>query len=125
MVSWNLFNGGSDLARRQSAQADADRLALRRRELEDLVRLDVRQSYEAATVARAAIATAEARLAAAERGFVLVRRRWEEGLASQVEFLDARTTYTNADLNRVVTIYRYAARYVDLERAAALRPLDQ
>jgi outer membrane protein TolC len=87
------------------------------------VRLDVRQAYDAAVVARDAIATAEARLAAARRSFELVRRRYEEGLASQVEFLDARTAYTSAELNRVATAYRYAIRYVDLERAAALRDL--
>lgn len=125
VLSWNLFNGGSDLARRQGAQADEERLTLRHRELEDLIRLDVRQAYGSAVVARDAIATADARLAAAQRSFDLVRRRWEEGLASQVEFLDARTAYTNADLNRVATVYRYATRYVDLERAAALRPLAQ
>jgi outer membrane protein len=85
----------------------------------------VRQAYDAAVVARDAIGTAEARLAAARRSFELVRRRYEEGLASQVEFIDARTAYTNADLNRVVTVYRYAIRYVDLERAAALRELDR
>jgi outer membrane protein TolC len=124
VVSWNLFNGGRDLARRQSAQLEADRLRLRRTELEDLVRLDVRQAYEAAVVARDAITTAEARLTAARRTFELVRRRYEEGLATQVEFLDARTSFTNADLNRVQTIYRYAIRYVDLERAAALRDID-
>ncbi len=123
VVSWNLFNGGADLARRQSAQADAERLRLRRTELEDLVRLEVRQAYEAAVVARDAIATAEARRAAAERSFTLVRRRYEEGLASQVEFLDARTALTSAELNRTVTVYRYAIRYVDLERAAAMRRL--
>ena len=124
VVSWNLFNGGSDIARRQSAQLEADRLRLRRTELEDLIRLDVRQAYEAVVVAQEAIATAEARLAAAERSFELVRRRYEEGLATQVEFLDARTSYTNAGLNRVQTIYRYAMRYVDFERAAALRRID-
>jgi outer membrane protein TolC len=124
VLSWNLFNGGSDLARRQSAQLEADRLRLRRTELEDLIRLDVRQAYEAAVVAKEAIATADARLAAARRSFELVRRRYEEGLAAQVEYLDARTSFTNADLNRVQTVYRYAVRYVDLERAAALRKIE-
>jgi outer membrane protein TolC len=123
VLSWNLFNGGRDVARRQAAQAEAERLRLRRAELEDLVRLDVRQAYDAAVVAREAITTAEARLAAARRSFELVSRRYEEGLASQVEFLDARTAYTSADLNYVATVYRYAIRYVDLERAAALRDL--
>ncbi len=123
VLSWNLSIGGSDRARRSAARADAERLRLRRTELEDLVRLDVRQAYDAAAVARDAIATAEARLAAARRSFELVRRRYEEGLASQVEFLDARTAFTSAELNRVATTYRYAIRYVDLERAAALRDL--
>jgi outer membrane protein TolC len=124
VVSWNLFNGGSDLARRQSAQLEAERLRIRRTELEDLIRLEVRQSYEAAVVARQAIKTAEARLAAAKRTFELVRRRYEEGVVTQVEFLDARTSFTNAELNRVQTVYRYATRYVELERAAALRKID-
>jgi outer membrane protein TolC len=123
VVSWNVFNGGRDLARRQSAHAEAERLRLRQAELEDEIRLDVRQAYGAVVVARDAIGTAEARLAAARRTFDLVRRRYEEGLASQVEFLDARTALTSAGLNRVNTVYRYAIRYVDLERAAALREL--
>jgi len=50
-----------------------------------------------------------------------VRRRYEEGAASSIEFVDARTTYTNAQLNRVLTGYGYAVRWVELERAAALR----
>jgi outer membrane protein TolC len=124
VVGWSLSLGGSDFARRRAASADVERLRLRRTELEDLVRLEVRQAYDAAVVARDAIGTAEARLAAAGRSFELVRRRYQEGLASQVEFIDARTAYTNADLNRVITVYRYAIRYIDLERAAALRDLD-
>ena len=60
----------------------------------------------------------------AERTFDLVHRRYEEGVASQIEFLDARTQLTNAELNRALTAHRYAIRYFDLERAAALRPMD-
>ncbi|MEJ2205007.1 MAG: TolC family protein [Gemmatimonadota bacterium] len=123
VVSWNLFNGGQDAARRQAARADAQRLRLQREEAEDLVRLDVRQAYRAARVAWDAIEAAQDRLASAQRSFQLVRRRYEEGLATQIEFLDARTTLTSAELNRVVTVYRYAIRWVDLERAAALRDL--
>jgi len=123
VLVWRISLGGSDGARRSAAKADAERLRLRRAELEDLVRLDVRQAYDAAVVARDAIATAEARLAAARRSFELVRRRYEEGLATQVEYLDARTSFTAAELNRSATVYRYAIRYVDLERAAALRDI--
>lgn len=125
VFTWNAFDGGQGLARRQEARAEVNRLRTRRREVQDLIGLDVRQAYEAAVVAREAIGTAEDRLAAAQRTFELVRRRYEEGLATPIEFLDARTAYTNAELNRVFTVYRYAIRWVDLERAAALRDLPK
>lgn len=124
VVSWNLFNGGRDAAQHSAARADADRMRALRQDAADRITLEVRQAYEAATVARSAIATAETRVAAAQRTFDLVRRRYEEGVASQIEFLDARTQLTNAELNRTLTAQRYAMRYVDLERAAALRALD-
>jgi outer membrane protein TolC len=124
VVSWNLFNGGRDVARRSGARAAADRQRVTRRDLEERIRLEVRQAYAAAVVARAGIATAEDRVTAARRTFDLVRRRYEEGVASQIEFLDARTQLTNAELNRTLTAYRYAIRFVDLERAAALRSVD-
>src|SRR6266545_928320 len=124
VVSWNLFNGGQDAARRSAAHIEADGLRLTREDAADRIRLEVRQAYEAAIVAREAIATAELRVAAARRTFDLVRRRYEEGEANQIEFLDARTQLTNAELNRALTANRYAMRYVDLERATALRSLD-
>ena len=124
VVSWNLFNGGRDVATHSAARADADRMRALHDDAADRITLEVRQAYEAAVVARAAIKTADDRIAAARHTFDLVRRRYEEGVASQIEFLDARTQLTNAELNRTVTARRYAMRYVDLERAAALRTLD-
>jgi outer membrane protein TolC len=123
VVSWNLFNGGQDAARRTAAQLDVERTRTIRRDLEDRIALEVRTAYEAAAVAHAAIATADDRLEASRRTFQLVHRRYEEGVASPIELVDARTALTSAELNRVVTAYQYAIHYVDLERAAALRDL--
>lgn len=118
-VSWNLFNGGQDAARIQQASLDGRRLDLQRQELEQLIALDVTTAWQSAAVARSAIHTADDRLASARRTFDLVRRKQEEGAASQLEFLDARTAYTSAALNRVITRYDYYLRRVALERAAA------
>jgi len=125
VVSWNLFNGGRDAARASEAGYEADRARTQRQDLADRIALQVRTAHQAATVARSAITTADARLEAARRTFELVRRRYEEGVASPIEFVDARTAYTSAQLNRVVTAYRYAMRWVELERAAALREVPQ
>jgi outer membrane protein TolC len=123
-LQWNLFNGGRDAAKREQATLDGQRARLAREDVERRVELDVRQAFDAMRVAHDAIATAQDRLAAAQRSFELVSRRFEEGMASQVEYIDARTAYTRAGLNLILTREAYAIRCADLERAAALRPLD-
>jgi outer membrane protein TolC len=125
VVSWNAWNGGQHGARREQARLDADRARSRREEIARQVELHVRTAYRGARVARGAIATAEDRLAAAQRTYQLVERRWQEGIAPQIELLDARTAFTAAGLNVILTRYEYAARWVELERAAALRHLDR
>jgi outer membrane protein TolC len=122
-VSWSLFNGGGDLARRSAAGYEIERSRLQRDDVADKIALEIRNSYEAATVAHEAIATADTRLEAATRTYSLVKRRYEEGAASPYELTDARASLTRAQLNRLLTAYRYAIRRVDLERAAALRDL--
>ncbi|MGE5175936.1 MAG: TolC family protein [Hyphomicrobiales bacterium] len=123
-LTWSVFNGGGDLARRSAAGYEAARAKLARKDLEDKVALEIRTAYQAAVVAHDAIATADVRLEAASRTFTLTRRRYEEGAASPYELVDARASLTNAQLNRVLTAYRYALRRVDLERAAALRDIE-
>ena len=120
VVSWNLFNGGQDRARVQQAALDGAQLRARRDDASRSIALQVRVAHDDAVVARAAIRTAAARLDAAQRAFELVQRRHAEGLATQLELLDARTTLTSAQLNRLITTYDFHQRVVEYERAAAL-----
>lgn len=124
VVQWNLFNGGRDAARRRQGRLETERAQVAREDLETRIALQVRQAYDAAVVAREAIPTAGARLEAAARTFELVRRRYDEGLAPHLEFTQARADFTNAGLNQILTRYAYAARYVELERVAALRTIE-
>lgn len=125
VLTWNVFNGGQDDARRQQADLTRDQAMTRRRETERLVQADVRNALDGVVAARSATRAATDRLAAAERAFALVERRYGEGLATHVEFLSARSAFTAAALNDVITRYTLAARGVELERAAALRRLPR
>jgi len=124
LLEWSVFNGGRDEARRQQAAIGASRARVARREAERRVELDVRQAYDALQVARSSITTARDRALAARRSFDLVARRHAEGMASQIEFIDARTAYTRAELNLILTRQSSAVRAAELERAAALRVIE-
>lgn len=120
VASWNLFNGGQDRSRRQQAILDTRRLTLQNEELRRQIDLQIHQAYGATKTADQAQAVALARLESARRSFELVSRRYSEGMASQVEYLDARTNYTAAGINQILTTYDFMLKYVELERAAAL-----
>lgn len=122
VFSWGAWSG-QDGARRQQAALEAERARTRRTQLERQVELEVRQAHLSESVARAAIGTAEDRVAAARSTYRLVARRYEAGAAPQIELVDARAALTSAELNLVLTRYDHAARWVELERAAALREL--
>jgi outer membrane protein TolC len=123
VLQWNLFNGGQDVMRRQQASSAQRVMALRAAEADRMIALDVRTAYDAVGVARQGLVAATARVDAARRAFQLVDRRFNEGLASHLEWADARSQLTAAELNLVMSRYTLVARGVDLERAAALRAL--
>ena len=123
VLQWNLFNGGQDAMRRQVAASARRSMDLRAAEADRMIALDVRTAFNAVAVARQGLAAATARVDAARRAFQLVDRRFNEGLASHLEWADARSQVTAAELNLVMSRYALVARGVDLERAAALRAI--
>jgi len=123
VLSWNFFNGGQDEMRREQAASQRRAMAMRAAEADRQIALDVRTAYDAVTVARQSLVSAAARLESSRRAFTLVDKRFGEGLASHLEWSDARAQLTASELNLVMTKYQSAARVVDLERAAALRAL--
>jgi outer membrane protein TolC len=123
VLQWNLFNGGQDAMRRQQAAAQQRAMQFKAQEADRAIALDVRTAFQAVTVAREGLTAATARAEAARRAFQMVDRRFGEGLAQHLEWADARSQLTAADLNLVMSRYALVARYVDLERAAALRAI--
>ena len=120
IAQWDLFNGTASRTQVERATLERRGVATRREEVASLIELQVRTAHDAAVVARAAIDAADVQLAAVERAFQLVRRRYEEGLAVPLELLDARRAFTGEAINRAITLADYQARRVELLRAAAL-----
>jgi outer membrane protein TolC len=125
VLSWNLFSGGQTSARHEQAIALRNEADVRKREVERGVRLQVANAYDALRATRANLTTADDRLASAQRAFTLVQRRFAEGLATPIEFLSARSAFTSAAINQIITRFTFATRVVELERAAALRSLPE
>lgn len=126
MFTWKLFDGGGDSARVAQARATERQLVLRQEEVAQQIRLEVQQAFDRLTTARDSLATAQARADAASAAFRIASRKRDEGVINQVEFIDARSTLTSAELNLNLTRFNVLARRADLEYATSSGdlPLD-
>lgn len=126
IFTWKLFDGGGDNARVRQARATERQLILRQEEIAQQIRLEVQQSFDRLQTSRDSLATAQARAEAARAAFRIASRKRDEGVINQVEFIDARSTLTRAELNHNLTRFNVLARRADLEYATSAGdlPLD-
>jgi len=126
VFSWRLFDGGGDEARVRQARAAERQVVLRQEEIAQQIRLEVQQAFDRLSTTRDSLATAAARADAARAAFRIASRKRDEGVISQVEFIDARSALTRAELNHNVTRFEVLARRAELEYATSTGeiPLD-
>ena len=122
VMSWTLFDGLQRKAKRDQSVIEKRIYETRLDEAHERVKLEVTEAWNNLDVARLAITTATARSRSAGRSFEIIRKKYNNGMASQVEFLDARTTMTNADVDKILAVYDYQIRQAEFERVAALVP---
>ncbi len=126
IFTWRIFDGGGDTARVHQARVAEKQLVLRQEEIAQQIRLEVQQSFDRLTTARDSLVTAAARVDAARAAFRIASRKRDEGVISQVEFIDARSALTGAELNHNLTRFSVLARRAELEYATSTGeiPLD-
>ena len=126
LFTWRIFDGGGDAARARQARAAERQLILRKEEIAQQIRLEVQQAFDRLTTAQDSLTTAAARADAARAAFRIASRKRDEGVINQVEFIDARSALTSAELNHNLTRYDVLARRAELEYATSAGdlPLD-
>ena len=83
------------------------------------IQLEVQQALDRLITATDSLATARARSEAASAAFRIASRKRDEGVINQVEFIDARSTLSSADLNLNVTLFDVLSRQAELDYATA------
>lgn len=119
LLSWTFFDGGARRAAVRQADAVARRTRTQFDQLNQQVQLEVQQSLDRLNTSADSLATAEARSEAARAAFRIASRKRDEGVISQVEFIDARSSLTRAELNLNVTRFEVLARQAELDYATA------
>lgn len=117
LLNWTLFDGGSRRADERAARITERQVRTQREQLGLQIELEVQQALDRLSTSHASLQTAGARAAAAQAAFRIATRKRDEGMMSQLEFLDARTNLSAAELNLNAVRYEVLARQADLDYA--------
>jgi len=115
LLNWTLFDGGSRRAEVRLARIGQRQAELQREQAGQQIRLEVQQALDRLQASEASLRTAEARAEAARAAFQIAGRKRDEGVISQVEFLDSRTTLTASELNLNAVRFELLARQAELD----------
>jgi outer membrane protein TolC len=124
VLEWNIFNGHQDKAKLEQAKLETRKMQTKEEELKRQIELEVERIYDNLIVARKTINVSQQQIESAEASFKIVKKKYEEGNAAQVEYLDAQTNLTNAAINAIITKYDYYITYAEFEKIAARYQLE-
>lgn len=123
VLRFNLFRGGADLAAIREAQARINEVRAARALAEQRIRVEVLETQQAFTVSSSSLQTAEKRAQAARSGFRIAAKKRDLGQINQTEFIDARRSLTDAELNLNRTRFEALSALAAIEYATGAPPV--
>ncbi len=124
VLQWDLFTGLQNNARIQQSRIDHDLVSYLWSETEQKIALEVIEKYFDFKASAERIKANRDELIALKKAFQIIQRKYTEGQANLLEFIDARTSLTNSQQNLILTRYDHLIKYAELERVTCLYPLE-
>ena len=123
-LTWNLFDGGATNARVKQRDADISIAESRFGQLRNQVRREVEQAYFGLESSFENIETSEAGVLQSREALRLARLRFQAGVGTQTDVIQAETDLTRAERNRLSAIVTYNLGLSSLQRAVSNLPTN-
>lgn len=120
LISWDFFDGGAAESLAKQSQTDIEINEAQFVSQRNLVRLEVEQGYFALTASQENIKTSQAAEKLATESLELARLRFNSGVGTQADVIEAQSDLTNARANNIQAIINYNKSLNQLERAVTI-----
>jgi len=118
-----LFNGGRNRYKLHRAELDRDLAELTEQNSRQQLLLGATQAQTELSTAQAVLRSANARNSSAISYFNLIEKGFNEGVNTQIEYLDARNQLTGAEVQLAVAQATVLQKLAEMERQNATYPL--
>lgn len=124
-AQWDIFSGGRRQFEISEARSRVRSLEHQLAEVELLVELEVRQAYIQVQDAIAKIEREQGNVELAREGQRLAALRFQEGVGTQADVLDAELALTNSETQLVLALRDYAVAHAAVDRSVGRSWVDR
>ncbi|MEG4629941.1 TolC family protein [Microcoleus sp. AR_TQ3_B6] len=123
-LTWSIFDGGAANARAKQRETEITIAESRFDQLRNQVRREVEQAYFGLESSFENIETSEAGVLQSREALRLARLRFQAGVGTQTDVIQAETDLTRAERNRLSAIVNYNLGLSSLQRAVSNLPTN-
>lgn len=120
-ASWNLYDAGTTGAKIKQADASLTKAQEQARQVETVALLEVRQNYLSMTEAEKRLATTDVAVAKAQEDLYIAREKYNAGIGTNLDVIDAQLALTQAKTNRIQALYDYNVSMAKLNKAIGMK----
>ncbi|OFY65697.1 MAG: hypothetical protein A2V64_00320 [Bacteroidetes bacterium RBG_13_43_22] len=124
VLTWNIFEGFSNRARVRQAIIQNEMAENQLEEAKKQIELQVIGALNELSAADKGIAAAGSQLKNARESYRIVERKYGEGQSSLIEYIDARTSMTQAEENLIISKFRYLSAFAEFERITGVKETE-
>ena len=121
-LQWRLFDGGAARASARQAEKDGEIAETQFADQRNQIRFNVEQAFYGLESNQRNITTATKEVELAEESLRLARLRFQAGVGTQTDVIDAQTQLTTARGNLLSSIIDYNQSYTELQRQVSNTP---
>lgn len=120
-ASWNLYDAGTTGAKIKQADASLTKAQEQARQVETSALLEVRQNYLSMTEAKKRLGTTDVAVAKAQEDLYIAREKYNAGIGTNLDVIDAQLALTQAKTNRIQGLYDYNVSMAKLNKAIGMK----
>lgn len=120
-ASWSLFDAGSTNAKVKQADASLDKVKEQAVQVKNAAALEVRQNYLSMQEAEKRIDTNKVAVGKAEEDLVIAREKYNAGVGTNLDVIDAQLALTQAKTNEIQALYDYNVSVAKIDKAIGLK----
>jgi len=124
VMSWNIFRGFQNKQKISQAKIEYENSLLKKQETEKMIELENIQNLQNLLAARKNIETSYLIKKSTQEAFRMVKKKYANGQANLLEFMDARSAMTNAGMDYEIALYDFLIQYAEFERSSAMYIID-